>query len=247
LVHSAEWTEAMKQRFEPLQTREQKELLLRYCGYGVPDFERACWSANNELTLIAQDDMQPYDKDGNRYRTNAINFHTLPWPTDILRDLRAAPVELRVTLSYFIEPSPARRGWRGRYRYASHALRFEVKTPEETESEFKRRVNLAARADDDNEEYPGDAQDWVLGPQLRHLGSVHSDRWPGTAVRLSQRNMIAVYPVLGWWRERPHLGRWNRRARYSLIVTIRTPREDVNIYTSVANLIEAGIEIGDEE
>jgi len=252
LVHSAEWTDAMRKHFQPLISREQKEELLRYAGYGVPNFDRACWSASNELTLIAQDSLQPYGKGKGRFKSKEINYHTLPWPAEVLRSLPGdTDIELRVTLSYFIEPNPARRGWRGRYRYASHALRFDVMTPTETEADFKRRVNMAARAEDDDEEYEGDAADWELGPQLRHLGSIHSDWWRGTPVALAKRNMISVYPVVGWWRERPHLDRWNRRARYSLIVTIRTPSEEIDIYTPVQTQIEAGVtvevEVPDEE
>jgi len=252
LVHSAEWTDAMRRHFEPLSTREQKEKILRYCGYGSPDLNRACWSASNRLSLIAQDSFQPYEKEGGAYKTRAINYHSLPWPTAVLRDLRETPVKLRITLSYFIEPNPARRGWKGRYRYASHALRFEVRTPTETEGEFKRRVNFAARAEDEeNQGYQGDSGDWELGPQLRHLGSIHSDWWEGTAAALANRNMIAVYPVVGWWRERHHLGRWNRQARYSLIVTIQTPSEQIDIYTPVqvqiASRVPVEIQVDEEE
>lgn len=234
LVHSAEWTDAMKKHFQPISTREQKEKILRYCGYGNPDLNRACWSARNHLTLIAQDSFQPYEKEGGTFKTRAINYHSLPWPTTVLRELRDTPVKLRVTLSYFIEPNPARRGWKGRYRYASHALRFEVQTPTETKDEFRRRVNFAARQEDDeNQGYQGDAAHWELGPQLRHLGSIHSDWWEGTAAALANRHMIAIYPVVGWWRERHHLGRWNKIARYSLLVTIHTPTEEIDIYTPV--------------
>lgn len=63
-VHSASWTPAMQAPFLPLNSRERKERLLRYCGYGMPDFQRASWSASNELTLIAQDDLQPFEKRG---------------------------------------------------------------------------------------------------------------------------------------------------------------------------------------
>ena len=248
LVHSAEWTDAMRQHYLPLNTRQSKERLFRYCGYGVPNIDRASWSASNELTLIAQNDLQPFFRDDGRYRSKDINIHTLPWPTDVLRGLPGGlEVQLRVTLSYFIEPNPARRGWKGRYRYASHGLRFDVKTPEETEPRFMRRVNLAARAADDDEEYEGDAHDWQLGPQLRHRGSIHSDWWTGTARALAERGLIAVYPVVGWWRERAHLGRWQNQARYALIVSIRTSAEDIDIYTPVANQIATAIEIENQE
>ena len=241
LVHSAEWTPAMMGHFTPLDSRERKERLLRYCGYGVPNFQRAAWSASNELTLIAQDDLQPFEKRDGDYRSKDINVHTLPWPSDVLQALGGTEVELRVTLSYFIEPNPARRGWRGRYRYASHGLRFEVKTATETPAEFAARVNQAMRSDEDDETYEGDAQQWMLGPQLRHLGSLHTDWWTGTAADCANKGSLAVYPVIGWWRERHHLGRWNRRARYSLVVSIRTPAQDIDIYTPVATQI--GVEI----
>ena len=236
LVHSANWTQAMKAPFLPLNNREQTERLLRYCGYGVPDFQRASWSAANELTLIAQDDLQPFEKRDGDYKSKDINLHTLPWPADVLREMGDTEVELRVTLSYFVEPNPARRGWRGRYRYASHGLRFEVKTATETPEEFRARVNMAARSEDEVP-YEGDAERWMLGPQLRHLGSLHSDWWTGTAADCAEKGVIAIYPVVGWWRERHHLGRWDRRARYSLIVTIRTPEQEIDIYTPVITQI----------
>jgi hypothetical protein len=93
------------------------------------------------------------------------------------------------------------------------------------------------RSDDNDEVYEGDAQQWMLGPQLRHLDSLHCDWWTGTAADCARKNEIAVYPVIGWWRERPHLGRWGHRARYSLVVSIRTPKQDIDIYTPVATEI----------
>jgi len=39
---------------------------------------------------------------------------------------------MRITLSYFVEPSPGEVGWKDRYRYASHGLRFELNGPERT-------------------------------------------------------------------------------------------------------------------
>jgi len=50
---------------------------------------------------------------------------------------------------------------------------------------------------------------------------------------------IAVHPTLGWWRTRPGEHRYDNTAHYSLIVTISTPGQTVDIYTPVA--IELGI------
>jgi len=63
LVHSARWTPEMKARFLPLRTQDDYGRLLRYCGYGVPDPDILLWSAQNSLTLIAQDYLQPFFKD----------------------------------------------------------------------------------------------------------------------------------------------------------------------------------------
>jgi hypothetical protein len=40
-----------------------------------------------------------------------MHLHQLPWPTEVLEDLGPTQVSMRVTLSYFIEPSPNNIGW----------------------------------------------------------------------------------------------------------------------------------------
>jgi hypothetical protein len=243
LVHSSDWTPAMKKRFEPLNTREKFSRLLRYCGFGRPDMNELFWSAQNRLTLIAQDSLQPFDKVDGKYRFRELNIHRIPWPREVLLELGAVNVEMRVTLSYFIEPNPSERGRSRRHRYASHGLRFDVKTPEETVKEFKKRVNQAAWDEESGKSTKSDAANWLLGPGLRGLGSLHSDRWSGTAAQLAEREYIAVFPVIGWWRERYQLQRWQEHARYSLVVTIRTPSAAVDIYTPVMNLITPKVSI----
>lgn len=72
---------------------------------------------------------------------------------------------------------------------------------------------------------------------------MHSDIWRGQAVDLASRGYLAVYPTMGWWNKRPHLEGWSKSARYSLVVTIETPEEDVDLYTPVANSIGVPIVI----
>jgi hypothetical protein len=104
--------------------------------------------------------------------------------------------------------------------------------------DFRKRVNMAAREDDDDEEIDSSDHGWLLGPLLRGKGSLHHDRWVGTAADLASRERIAIYPVVGWWRERHQLGRWERGARYALVVSIRTPETGVDIYEPVANQVK---------
>ncbi len=237
MVHSADWTTVMKSRFSPLSNRGNMLRLLQLYGYGVPHLTRALKSAANSLTLIVQNELQPYDRIDGQYKTRDIHIHALPWPVDALESISDTQVEMRVTLSSFIEPNPAERGWRTKHTYHSHGLRFDVKTPTEDINQFRWRVNKAARDKEDHIDSKSDASEWDLGPQLRSRGSLHSDRWHGTAAALAQRECLAVFPVNGWWKERHHLERWNRSARYSLIVTISTPEMNVDLYTPVLNRI----------
>ena len=39
--------------------------------------------------------------------------------------------------------------------------------------------------------------------------------------------------MLGWWRERRHLKRATRKARYALVVRLRAPEVDVDLHSAV--------------
>jgi hypothetical protein len=217
--------------------------LLRHCGYGAPDVERALWSARNSLTLIVQDTLQPFEKTSRGVKTRDMHLHELPWPKDALEQHGALDVKLRVTLSYFIEPNPGDRGTGNKYVYQSHALRFEVRRREETTAQFRARINRLARDEEEGTQTAGADPNWGIGDQLRRRGSLHSDVWSGSAAELANRGLLAIYPALGWWRRRPKLERYDRRARYALIVSIEAPEVPVDLYAIVAAQVAAQIEI----
>jgi len=234
IVHSAEWTPAMRVRFDAAPSQSQKLSLLRRYGWGVPDLTRALLSAANDATLIVEDALLPFRKDGSQIKTRDMNLHRLPWPRAELAALGDLDVELRITLSYFIEPNPGERGWTRRHRYASHNLRFAVKRSLETVDAFRQRINKAAQ-DEEAGEPVGAAggDDWVLGP-IRNRGSIHSDIWRGSAAALADRDAVGVFPITGWWKEKPALQRWDRATRYALLVSIRAPGSNIDIYSSIA-------------
>ena len=163
-----------------------------------------------------------------------MHVHDLPWPRETLSGLGELEVTMRVTLSYFIEPGPGEIGWRDRYRYPSFALRFDINSPGESRSDFLRRLNVAAREDGELPGTDSGTDRWMIGSTNRNLGSIHSDIWSGTAADIAACNLIGVYPIAGWWRERANIGRCNRQARYSLIVSISTQPESIDLYTPVA-------------
>jgi hypothetical protein len=238
IVHSAEWTPAMRRAYLPTSNKSNHINLVRHCGWGVPDLQRALWSASNSLTLVVEDELQPYWKQGGKIKTKDMRLHDLPWPKDELEALGDLQVEMRVTLSYFVEPNPSSRGSSSKYHYPSHRLRFDVRHPLENAAEFAARVNAAAEQEDANDQNPKDPA-WILGSMNRHKGSLHQDVWRGTAAELANRGAIAVYPGQGWWRTRHKLGRYDAVAKYTLLVSIHTPTTDVDLYNVVA--LKAGV------
>jgi hypothetical protein len=245
MVHSAEWTPAMIKHFDEASSKTAKRSLVRRYGYGVPDLGRALQSANNDLTLIAEDKLQPFYLDGNTVKTKNMNLHKLPWPSEELKQLGAVDVELRVTLSYFIEPNPGERGWAAKHRYASHGLRFKVKSSLEKDDDFKWRISAAVGDEEESKKSSDTSQDanWFLGPTTRDCGSIHCDIWKGSAIELAEKDAIVVYPVGGWWKEKKYLERYNQVSHYTLIVSVRVPGVDVDIYTPVANLVRTSVPI----
>lgn len=245
LVHSADWSAEMCSRYLTNKGRGPRHALVRCCGFGIPDLSRALWSARNSLTLIVEESLTPFGLDDKKKANmREMHVHLLPWPRDELLQLGEVPVELRVTLSYFIEASPGQRGWRYRHRYASHGLRFDVNTPEESERQFRHRLNRKAREEEDGrKETNADSKRWFLGPDLRSLGSIHSDRWTGSAAELAQRGLVGIYPVIGWWRERKDLGKLDTSARYALVVSISAPETKVDLYTPIATQIAKPISV----
>ena len=104
-------------------------------------------------------------------------------------------------------------------------------------------MNKAARDEEERATTSGDSTRWRIGSQDRNLGSLHSDIWEGTAADIASCSFIGIYPTIGWWRERPHLGKYDHRVRYSLIVSLETPEIDVDIYTPVSTMIRVPVKI----
>jgi len=246
VVHSANWNAAMLNQSQVQQgNRASFRNLLRTFGFGVPDLDRALYSRESALTYIAQEIIQPFNfKEGScTPETNEIHFFNLPWASDLLLQMGETPVKLKITLSYFIEPGAGEIGWKDKYRYQSHGLRFDVNNVGEREEVFRKRINIAAREEDEDFQGNSGAERWKVGKDNRSNGSIHSDYMEMTAAELSECNLIAVYPVIGWWRERKHLGKVENQTRYSLIISLETPAQDIELYTTVKNMIEVPIEI----
>ncbi|QDT64748.1 S8 family peptidase [Calycomorphotria hydatis] len=242
IVHSAEWTPQMMDEFPRAERRNR----LRVYGMGVPNLTKARRSASGFTTMVIQDELQPFVFGSSENASHEMHLHDLPIPRDVLEELGDTAVRMRVTLSYFIEPNPPRRGYVARYQYASHGLRFSVRRPQETPEKMQKRLSqtfwdtdaTGKRIRPPKGSTVEDDRMWDLGPEVVAVrGSIHSDCWSGTAAQLASSNLISVYPVTGWWRYRRDRDVVERRARYSLIVSISTDDTSVDLHTMIKDEI----------
>ena len=240
LVHAAEWTPAMRAAIDAKPGKKDKLTLLRRYGWGVPTEDTVLRSSRQAVTLVTQDEFVPFE--GPTYKMRRFRLHTLPWPEEVLSGIGAGDVTLKVTLSYFIEPSASRRGWRQKYTYASHGLRFELQNPLENQQRFIARINREAGDDEDAARQPssGSAR-WLVGSDQRNLGSLHQDIWEGSGQELAACNSIAVYPVGGWWKKNLRKDRLDLPVRYTLAVSLKTREQGVDLYTPIATQLEIPI------
>ena len=241
MVHTAEWTPAMQQSIDGATTKQERLALLRRFGWGAPNENSVINSRRDAVTMVSQDEFVPFE--GEKFAARHFRLHRLPWPQEQLRELAGADVELRVTLSYFIEPIASRRGWRRRYAYPSHGLRFELKKPTETIDQFVRRVNREAQAEEDEStsSASGGSQRWLIGSQQRNHGSLHQDLWTGSGAELADAGILAVHPVGGWWKNKKRGDRLDLPVRYALLVSLRTAETGVDLYTPIA--VELGVPV----
>jgi hypothetical protein len=247
LVSSGRWTPAMLRHLPPQPGKGDYDALFRRYGYGVPNLARARRSAKDAVTLIAQGVITPYTHSATRGAAavhNEIRLHALPWPRETLRRLRGRDVTLRVALSTFVEPNPAEAARGRKLGYGSHGLRFKLKRADETEGQFRLRINKAAATDDEPLVRAGVVDDdgWRFGQRRRDVGSLHVDELTCPASDLARRDILGVHPVGGWWKTklRPD-AEGLPQARYALVVDIDADGAEVDLYAEAQVEIAAQI------
>lgn len=244
MVHSASWTDRMKQRLDDANGVRERQRLARCFGYGVPSYERATASALDHLALVAQQTIQPYRKKPTGVGFNECHYYPLPWPKPILEQYADRDFVLKITLSYFVEPNPGRSAATDPQKYQSFGLRFDLKRADETEAQYRRWIN----AEEDTPAALGrtrnpDDTGWVFGPTGVSAGSIHCDEWRGSGAKLASRDMICVKPVSGWWKERSKVAVCEQKARCALVVTLASPEVDIDLYTPISTAIVPPIEV----
>jgi hypothetical protein len=243
-VDSAFWPQPIRKRLIgrgahwKTGTKARRQQILREVGYGVPDIDRAILSARNDVTMIAEAEIQPFaiGADGRSGVFNEMHFYDLPWPKAALEQLENEIVTMKVTLSYFMEPNLTGKAATRPDTYRSFGLRFAMKRRNETEAAFRARVNAAQERDGSVAESESDH--WLLGPKAIQAGSLHCDLWRGYAIDLAGHDSVAIYPIGGWWRSHLGQGRVTEKGRYALVISISAAGQAVDIHTEVANLVQ---------
>lgn len=262
LVHSTRWNDVMLDGLNPHRpytgvTRAKFIRMLRTFGYGEPDSGRCHFSAGHAVTMIREDQLQPYALKQGSVHLKDCHVHQLPWPKKILEPYFGSTIRLRITLSYFTAPNPSANNALGssRYRYGGCLLRFIVRHKEESVAHFESRLKRTAAEQADNGDTATPAESfstdtgWALGSKLCGKGgSLVHDIWEGSVADLLAMDRIAVYPAKGWWaanRKFPEGDRWhnchNFPIRYSLIVSLEA-QQDIPLYNEIENLIKVSLE-----
>jgi hypothetical protein len=255
LVHSARWTPGMLGGIRPHDPGQSSrtEALIREVGFGTPDIPRLFGSGSQGVTMVIEDDIQPYDPDSNAgsARLGNFNLYDLPWPRELMDAHPDVTLTLRATLSTFIHPNPGSRCWEKnqKYKYASHLLRFDFKRSTESDEVFRR--NLRKQTEDSDEvveSRPQSDSKWALGTRLRGKGgSLVQDIWQGSPAYLREMGQLAVFPVKGWFATRkfPEGHEFHnchqRQVRYSLIISIDAEQE-IGLYNEIVNLVDVDVE-----
>ena len=170
IVHSAQWTNKMIEQFCSDDKKSTgRARLLRCCGYGIPNFNSAIQCMENNVNLIVQGELQPFKT---QKKMNEMHMHNIPWPSEVLEQLGEIPVTLKITLSYFVEPSPGEIGWSDKYRYQSCGLRFDIINQNENKDDFIKRINVKMRGEDRKDSGDGSSgsENWFLGANNRDVG-----------------------------------------------------------------------------
>ena len=234
MVHTAHWTEDMN-RIQNLDER------MSLCGYGVPDEGQALFSSEKCATYIFENSLVPYAQVDGSNRYNQLHYYALPWPSEVLNQMGEEKVKMRITLSYYVQPSPSLAGRSNKYRYPSATLHFDVKSATETPEEFLSRHN----SNEGNKTTDNDTNRWAIKQKRRGRGTVQSDWIECTAAELADLDQIVVLPSQGWWKERK-LSKVDNLIKYSLIVSIETDKTEIYnaVETAIANAI--GVQVMQE-
>jgi hypothetical protein len=252
IVNAAEWPAALTASLtgDGLATlgREERQMLLRLCGYGLPHVEKALSATAHCMVFVREDQFSWSRADKNssgRYPAKVSFFSVRLEPDDLFRLPPATPVRVSVTLAY---NPPVRKTQRRRYQAVD--LRWELKRRDEDSLDFQTRWMREAEESETEEsevepmaETPGEANadaarpgpwPWQLKPVLNpgsrvRRGSLIRDWFEVFAHELPHTLELVVLGMVAPWRKASE----PLTQPFALVVSIEALDETVPIYDAV--------------
>jgi subtilisin family serine protease len=241
IVNSAEWPEPFRQSLvanpEDQLSREARAVMLRLCGYGAPQPDKALSSNAHCMVFVAEDSFSWTKEEKNssgRYPAKVSFFAVRLEPDDLYGLPPATKVRVSVTLAY----NPAVRKTQRR-RYQAVDLRWVLRRREEPSEAFQARWMAEANFDEeetDDEVASPQLKPWpwqlkpVLNPGGRvRRGSLIRDWFDTYAHELPGTLELVVVAMVAPWRRPPA----PLTQPFALVVSIEALDPDLRIYDSV--------------
>lgn len=206
-----------------------KQQVLRYIGYGLPDLERSITNNEYRVTLITNGLQEISAREAHVFEVN------IP---DSLRDIgEDHDIRIEITLSYAAIPRRTRRNRRG---YLSTWLDWHTSHLGEPSEDFANRIINDGRRTQDNfdDRFPwliGNRANWGAVRDLsRSAGTLQKDWAIIKSRQLSSGFCIGVVGHPGWDKDP------DTKAKYTLAISFESVNRDIEIYSpiQIANEIE---------
>jgi hypothetical protein len=246
IVNSAGWPQSFVEHLhntpdEATLSKEARLLLLRTCGYGVPQPDKAL-SANSRCLVFVAEEQFSWSKDDKnstgRYPAK-VSFFTIRFEPDDLFNLPPA-TRLRVSVTLAYNPGVRKTQ---RRRYQAVDVRWDLRRRDEASEEF--REKWLAEVNDSEEEVDAAtikqtersksrAWPWELKPVLNPGGSVRRgslirDWFEIYAHDLPPTLDLVTVALVAPWRRPPE----SLAQRYALVVSVETLTPDLPLYDAI--------------
>ncbi len=254
IVNSADWPAATVRSFggdgRTALSKEARHSLLRLCGYGQPQPDKALSSNPTCMVFVTEDQFSWTKSDKNssgRYPAKVSFFAIRLEPDDLFGLPPATQLRVSVTLAY---NPPVRKTQRRRYQAVD--IRWHLKRRDEASEDFYARwmaeANGEDEADDDDDETKRAAESgprpkpwpWQLKPVVNPGGRVRRcslvrDWFDIYAHDLPHHLELVLLAMVAPWRKPPD----PLSQPFALVVSIEALDEQVPIYDTVRVQAEA--------
>ncbi|MCI0578160.1 MAG: S8 family peptidase [Chloroflexi bacterium] len=240
IVNSAEWPqpEIFNEVPNPLGTEDGTEIkrrMLRLCGYGIPQADKALTANSYCIVLFSEgvfewDPMNENDLTSEERYASKVSFYRALFDSADLThgDILDEKVRVSITLAY----NPRVRKTNSAYQAVK--MNWHLKRPDETLDNFEGRLLKPRDEQSDSFRTPGERWEWMLKPilnpgQMDRRGTVIKDWFDTELYKIPPEFEIAVTATVNEWYKPPK----PLSQRFALVVSIESVRRHVKIFDRI--------------